>query len=35
MEIAIIPQFLIKNITSDYHRQNDFNILISIQDCMF
>ncbi|MBK5213322.1 MAG: DUF2752 domain-containing protein [Flavobacteriaceae bacterium] len=29
MEIAIIPQFLIKNITSDYYRQNDYNILMS------
>ena len=29
MEIAIIPQFLIKNIASDYYRQNDYNILMS------
>ncbi len=29
MEIAIIPQFLIKNLTSDYYRQNDYNILMS------
>jgi hypothetical protein len=29
MEIAIIPNFLIKHLSSDYFRQNDYNILIS------
>jgi hypothetical protein len=29
MEIAIVPNFLIKHLSSDYFRQNDFNILIS------
>ncbi len=29
MEIAIIPSFIIKHFTSDYFRQNDYNILIS------
>lgn len=29
MEIAIIPQYLIRYISSDYYKQNDFNILIS------
>lgn len=29
MEIAIIPNFLIKHLSSDYYRQNDYNILIS------
>ena len=29
MEIAIIPNFLIKYLSSDYYRQNDYNILIS------
>ena len=29
MEIAIIPNFIIKHFTSDYFRQNDYNILIS------
>jgi hypothetical protein len=29
MEIAIIPNFIIKHFASDYFRQNDYNILIS------
>jgi hypothetical protein len=29
MEIAIIPNFLIKHLSSDFYRQNDYNILIS------
>ncbi|MCF8396771.1 MAG: DUF2752 domain-containing protein [Bacteroidales bacterium] len=29
MEIAIIPKWLIKYLSNDYYRQNDFNILIS------
>lgn len=29
MEIAIIPKFLIKHLSSDFYRQNDYNILIS------
>ena len=29
MEIAIIPNFLIKHLSSDFFRQNDYNILIS------
>ena len=29
MEIAIIPQFLIKHLSSDFHRQNDYNIMMS------
>ena len=29
MEIAIIPNWLIKYVSKDYFRQNDFNILIS------
>lgn len=29
MEVAIIPNFLIKHFTSDYFSQNDYNILIS------
>jgi hypothetical protein len=29
MEIAIIPNWLIKYLSRDYFRQNDFNILIS------
>ncbi|MDA9169568.1 DUF2752 domain-containing protein, partial [Crocinitomicaceae bacterium] len=29
MEIALIPNFLIKHFASDYYRQNDYNILIS------
>ena len=29
MEIAIIPKWLIKYLSNDYFRQNDFNILIS------
>jgi hypothetical protein len=29
MEIAIIPNFLIKHLSSDFFKQNDYNILIS------
>ncbi|OBX22207.1 MULTISPECIES: DUF2752 domain-containing protein [Bizionia] len=29
MEIAIIPKFLIINLTDDYYKQNDYNILLS------
>lgn len=29
MEIAILPNFLIKHLTSDFYRQNDYNILLS------
>lgn len=29
MEIAIIPQFFIKKLTSNFYRQNDYNIIIS------
>ena len=29
MEIALIPDFIIKHFASDYFRQNDYNILIS------
>ena len=29
MEIAIIPKFFIKHLSSDFNRQNDYNILIS------
>jgi hypothetical protein len=29
MEIAIIPSFLIKRLSSDYQRQNDYNIILS------
>lgn len=29
MEIAIIPKWLIKYLSNDYFRQNDYNILIS------
>ena len=29
MEIALIPNFIIKHFASDYFRQNDYNILIS------
>lgn len=29
MEIALIPNFIIKHFASDYFRQNDYNILTS------
>jgi len=29
MEIAIIPQWIIKKLSSDYYSQNDYNIMIS------
>jgi hypothetical protein len=29
MEIAIIPQFFIRKLTSNFYRQNDYNIILS------
>lgn len=35
MEIAIIPNFLIKHLSTDYFKQNDYNILISNLTILF